>query len=125
MKALSVRQPWASLIASGAKTIELRSWRTHHRGPLVIVAGRAADDAELARFGLAGAPRGVAVAVVDVVGVRPASVDDAGAACADVPAGAFAWCLANATALGHVAVKGRLCLFDIDDALVRYPEVRR
>ena len=27
MKALTVRQPWASLIALGVKTIETRSWR--------------------------------------------------------------------------------------------------
>jgi hypothetical protein len=39
MKALTVRQPWASLIAASAKTIETRSQRTHHRGPLAIHAG--------------------------------------------------------------------------------------
>lgn len=39
MKALTVRQPWASLIAAGVKTIETRSQRTHHRGPLAIHAG--------------------------------------------------------------------------------------
>lgn len=40
MKALTLRQPWASLIAIGAKTIETRSWSTNHRGPLAIHAGR-------------------------------------------------------------------------------------
>lgn len=39
MKALTIRQPWASLIAAGVKTIETRSQRTHHRGPLAIHAG--------------------------------------------------------------------------------------
>lgn len=39
MKALTIRQPWASLIAHGVKTIETRSWRTHYRGPLAIHAG--------------------------------------------------------------------------------------
>ena len=38
MKALSLRQPWASLIADGRKTIETRTWRTHYRGPLAIHA---------------------------------------------------------------------------------------
>jgi len=38
-KALSVRQPWAELIISGRKTIELRSWTTNYRGPLWIHAG--------------------------------------------------------------------------------------
>lgn len=39
MKALTVRQPWASLIAAGVKTIETRSWSTKYRGPLAIHAG--------------------------------------------------------------------------------------
>jgi activating signal cointegrator 1 len=40
MKALSVWQPRASTIASGAKTIETRSWFTHYRGSLIIHAGK-------------------------------------------------------------------------------------
>lgn len=39
MKALTLHQPWASLIALGYKTIETRSWATSHRGPLAIHAG--------------------------------------------------------------------------------------
>lgn len=39
MKALSVYQPWATLIAIGAKRFETRPWLTHHRGPLAIQAG--------------------------------------------------------------------------------------
>ena len=38
MKALSVQQPYASLIAHGEKTVEIRSWRTQYRGDLLIVA---------------------------------------------------------------------------------------
>lgn len=38
MKALTLTQPWATLIAIGAKQIETRSWATHHRGPLAIHA---------------------------------------------------------------------------------------
>ena len=38
MKALTLTQPWASLVASGAKRIETRSWRTSYRGPLAIHA---------------------------------------------------------------------------------------
>lgn len=39
MKTLTIRQPWASLIAAGVKTIETRSWSTRYRGPLAIHAG--------------------------------------------------------------------------------------
>lgn len=39
MKALTLHQPWASLIAVGVKRIETRSWSTSYRGPLAIHAG--------------------------------------------------------------------------------------
>jgi hypothetical protein len=39
VKALTIRQPWATLIADGVKTIETRSWSTRHRGPLAVHAG--------------------------------------------------------------------------------------
>jgi hypothetical protein len=40
VKALSMYNPWAALVASGAKTIETRSWLTHYRGPLAIHASK-------------------------------------------------------------------------------------
>lgn len=40
MKALTLTQPWASLVAVGAKRIETRSWSTSYRGPLLIHAAR-------------------------------------------------------------------------------------
>jgi len=38
MYALTIHQPYASMIAAGIKRVEYRSWRTHHRGPLLIHA---------------------------------------------------------------------------------------
>lgn len=38
MKALTIWQPWASLIACGAKRYETRSWPTKYRGPIAIHA---------------------------------------------------------------------------------------
>lgn len=40
MKALSLWEPWASLIATGAKTYETRSWSTNYRGELLICAAK-------------------------------------------------------------------------------------
>ncbi len=40
MKALTLTQPWASLVALGHKRVETRSWRTHYRGPLAIHAAK-------------------------------------------------------------------------------------
>lgn len=44
MKAISLYQPWASLVAIGAKRIETRSWGTKYRGPLAIHAAKAIPD---------------------------------------------------------------------------------
>lgn len=40
MQALSLMQPWASLVVMGIKTIETRRWQTGHRGPLLIHASQ-------------------------------------------------------------------------------------
>lgn len=40
MKALTLTQPWATLVASGAKRFETRSWSTCYTGPLAIHAAK-------------------------------------------------------------------------------------
>ncbi len=40
MKALSLHQPWASLIVLGVKRLETRAWQTEHTGHLLIHASR-------------------------------------------------------------------------------------
>ena len=40
IKALSLRQPYAELIVTGKKTIELRSWKTKFRGKFLIHASK-------------------------------------------------------------------------------------
>jgi hypothetical protein len=40
MKALTLTQPWATLVAIGAKKIETRSWLISYRGPLAIHAAK-------------------------------------------------------------------------------------
>lgn len=40
MKTLTLTQPWATLVAIGAKNIETRSWYTAYRGPLAIHAAK-------------------------------------------------------------------------------------
>ena len=52
MKALSVRQPWAWLIAHGYKDVENRSWSTKFRGRVYIHAGKLLAWSWLASFGV-------------------------------------------------------------------------
>jgi hypothetical protein len=97
MKALTVAQPWATLIAIGAKRIETRSWTTRHRGPLAIHAAHAfpriaRDLARTSPFAEALAagraplllPRGVVVATCTLVDVLPCTTT-----CCHVPPGTW------------------------------------
>jgi len=77
MKALTLWQPYATLVALGVKRWETRSWRTEHRGPLAIHAAarmpreaRALCEQPAFRYALRAVPRpfvlGAVVAIVDL-----------------------------------------------------------
>lgn len=66
MKALTLHQPWATLVAYGIKTIETRSWSTRHRGPLAIHA--AVTPEHLTAHVGAGPCHGVSLAAATVPG---------------------------------------------------------
>lgn len=51
MKALSIKQPWAWLIAHGMKDIENRNWTTSYRGLILIHAGKEPDTGILRKNG--------------------------------------------------------------------------
>ena len=114
MKALSIKQPWTELIASGRKTIELRSWSLEYRGELLLVSGLRFDPRG-APFDVDG-PRGVAVCVVELVDIKRATPDDSDAACFPVDAAAelFAWVVANPRRVAPTPVRGVLGLFNVE-----------
>lgn len=88
LRCLTIRAPWADLIAYGVKRWECRSWRTDFRGPIAIHAGKADTDRDMhlhpeawAALGdvIGGdAPtRGAVVAVADLTDCLPiVSIDD-------------------------------------------------
>ena len=50
MKALTIKQPWASLIIEGYKKYEFRSWKTNYRGKILIHAGLSLEKDMEERF---------------------------------------------------------------------------
>lgn len=50
MKVLTLKQPWATLVAEGIKKYEFRSWKTKYRGKILIHAGTGIDKKELEKF---------------------------------------------------------------------------
>jgi hypothetical protein len=78
MKAITVTQPWATLIAVGHKRIETRSWQTHYRGTIAIHAAKtwtkadkafAAEEVALGRLPVCY-PLGAVVATARLVDCR-------------------------------------------------------
>ena len=90
MKALTVQQPYATLIAIGAKRIETRSWRTNFRGPLAIHAAKAfpgsamdlcygspyMDDLMSGFESHRELPRGAVIAICRLVACHPMCPDE-------------------------------------------------
>lgn len=117
-RALSVRNPWANLIAAELKRIELRSWTTRYRGPLVIISSRTLDDVETFPDHVAKETCGVAIALVSLIDVTPYEDAHAEHALA-TQRGGFSWHLRLLSRLEPVPVKGQLGLYSIDGSLVR------
>ena len=44
MLTLSIKQPWATLVVHGLKSIEIRRWSSRRRGRILIHAGKRPDD---------------------------------------------------------------------------------
>ena len=50
MKAITIKQPFASLIAAGLKEYEFRTWKTKYRGEILIHAGKGVDKKAMKKF---------------------------------------------------------------------------
>lgn len=50
MKALTIKEPWASLIINEYKTYEFRSWKTNYRGKILIHAGKSLEKNQAKKF---------------------------------------------------------------------------
>jgi hypothetical protein len=119
MRALTVCQPYAELIASGVKLVENRRWSTHYRGPLAIHAG--ASRAMLADWD--GDPDrlqyGAIIAVVTLVGCVELEQLPARLVGHKHAHGPWCWLLKDARRLTTpVRVSGRLGLWSVPDAFV-------
>jgi hypothetical protein len=126
MKALSFRQPWAELILQGRKTLDLRTYPTHYRGPLAIHASKTVEREACRRYGLDPneLTTGGVVGIVELVEVVPLTENDynqrqaehlAGRAYRD---GMHGWVLRDPQRLPElVPAHGRMSLFNIELSL--------
>jgi hypothetical protein len=99
MRALSVRPPWAAMIANGSKTLEVRTWRTSYRGMLLICQSRG------------GGP----VALVNLVDCRVGQSTDVMYTGGVSAVGSFVWQLQLVRRVVGAPIKGRLGFYDVPD----------
>lgn len=103
-KAISLKQPWANLVASGKKTIETRKWKTDYRGDLVICSSKNPKIE----------PAGYALCIVDLYHIEPMKKEHEKKACIKVYPRAYAWFLRNLRPIKPIIpVKGSLGIFEL------------
>lgn len=127
IKAITLWQPWASLVAAGVKRHETRHWKTDYRGPIAIHAAQRLDLAGcpdqlcadvLGQFWAKEIPLGAVVAVARLTACHQAHIVADHITPADREAGnfargRFAWELQDIRALiDPVPATGRQGLFN-------------
>jgi hypothetical protein len=121
---LSVRQPWASYIAGGLKSIELRSWASEYRGWLWIHASRQPDleamnlfklnASEFPTGGLVGIAYLAACALIETPGKWIALRNEHRSPGSFSP-GTYGWRFRDTVALREkITSRGELRLFSLD-----------
>lgn len=123
LKALSFRQPWASLVLDGRKTLDLRTWETKYRGPLAVYASLDVEKDACRAQGVdtATLTTGALIGIVELVDVIPLDESAYNARAAEhlngrpFREGLYGWVLANPRWLETPqVVKGRLNLFEVE-----------
>lgn len=115
MKALSVKQPYATLIVEGEKTVEVRSWKTDYRGDILIVS----SSRPAYKHGEEDMPDGVLVGIVELVDIVPLEQKHLYDAYMeglsdDEIKGLYAWILEKPAKFDtYLPMKGKLRLFEI------------
>ena len=103
MKAISIKNPFATQIMRGTKNIEYRTWDTKHRGDLLICSS--------ANPQVPGMMSGCALCVVELVDTQYDSANDV-----------YEWHLSNVRKIKAFPVKGKLNFFEVDDALIHFAD---
>ncbi|MBU2612446.1 MAG: ASCH domain-containing protein [Nanoarchaeota archaeon] len=113
MKALSLKQPFAELIVSGKKTIELRKWRTNFRGKFLVHASKIPDKKAMKKFGFDKLPLGMIVGESELVEVKKYNNEsehkkDKNKHLADSSWGKYGFILKNSKRVKPIPMKGKL-----------------
>jgi predicted transcriptional regulator len=119
MKTLSLKQPFAELVVSGKKTIELRKWNTKFRGKFLVHASLNPDKRAMERFGLENLPLGKIIGRVELIEVKKYEDEkehkkDREKHLAEDSWGNFGFILKNPKRIKPIPAKGKLGFWDFE-----------
>ena len=125
MKALSIRQPWVDLLVEGSRTVEIRTWATRHRGPLLLHASGSYGIPEREASARLGRGRpdpsrlGAIVGIAELVDCRPVREEDwKNARLEPLEGRLWAWVFEQPRGLAPIPHVGNRTIFDIEDSQV-------
>jgi len=118
MKALSLKQPFAELVVSGKKTIELRKWNTKFRGKFLVHASKNPDKKAMKKFGFENLPLGKIIGEAELVDVikyadKEQHKNDKDKHLADDSWGDYGFVLKNVKRLKPIDTKGSLGFWEV------------
>ena len=132
MKVITLWEPWASLIAVGAKKIETRSWNTNYRGRIAIHAAKkivkvhpVVDILTAANYLSHNLQHGKIVATAEIVDCVLMTQEMIAEQCqqeyslGDWQVGRYAWILGDVKRLDEpIPVKGFQGIWNLDDEFI-------
>jgi len=136
MKAITLHQPWATLVAIGSKQFETRSWKTPYRGLIAIHASKNRGHLKWLKGSLLGSylrkagelPLGCVVAIARLTTIYTTEsaldryiISPLERELGDYSPGRFAWRLDDIKPVVSVAAKGALGIWEWEQPMTSNP----
>lgn len=131
MKVITIKQPFATLIAEGLKEYEFRTWRTKYRGDILIHAGLGVDKKAMKKFEHLNLeyPSGCIIAKVTITDCIKINEEERimlkeknelvySGIIDDKEWNGYGFKLENVEKIKPINIKGKLSLWEIDDKLL-------
>lgn len=132
MKVITIKQPWATLIAKGIKEYEFRTWKTKYRGPILIHAGKGIDKEAIKEYSYLNLefPKGCIIAktsIIDCINVdeefrkllKDKNAKVYNGVIKDTMWNGYAFKLGTTEEIKHTKINGKLSLWDFDEKLIK------
>jgi hypothetical protein len=129
MNALCIKEPWATALLLLKKKLEIRTWKTDYRGPVLITTSLQVDESFEHKYidkhhavidteyGEVTCDLGITLFIADLVDVRPMKSSDTDLSLTDYFPDSYSWELDNIQPVRKQFIKSKLRIFHVDSSL--------